>query len=616
MASTVRVVLRSSVVLGDSTVTVSTSADNWRLDQPCLWQAESQDWVADVDLGGLVGGLELKFKRDGVWQSGLNLQVTEDQLAAPQFFGDLEVVFLFPRSLVVDTPSPARRIFDPSPDRPDADIIIVGSGVGGGVLAYELAALRPERPLRILVLEAGGYLFPTHIGNLPRIEPEVGQSQQPWQLWSDYYAVPVQSNLDDLTEVPQKGPEVSRALNLGGRSLFWGCLAPRAQSWELASWDPRLRSDIPAFYAEAELRMRVKPLRTSQYESRAVQALKAAAMTREALAAFTHDPAPIAAQLQAQIPTMIPTGMFSTAELLIERKLADGGNGFPNLDVLLNQEVVSVESAGPDGDRTANGVTARDRTSGRVRNFRTAQNGAVVLSAGATSSPLIAQASALSSHLSAPLVGAGLTDHAIWVQPFTVPPASLGEQSWFEEKKAAVVLSRPNDGSSATYPFNIRLALNTRLTLARFVDPSRFRLRPEMPGEIVFLLSSDLIDTNRVHGAPSRPEVSLTEVSTPPPDVAERITHITTEMLAVFGANKDGDGFLASFGGVGHEVGTMRMDCESAPGVVDTDLLIKGTRNVYACDLSVFPTSPAANPSLTLAALALRLAKHLAQVIV
>jgi choline dehydrogenase-like flavoprotein len=36
---------------------------------------------------------------------------------------------------------------------------------------------------------------------------------------------------------------------------------------------------------------------------------------------------------------------------------------------------------------------------------------------------------------------------------------------------------------------------------------------------------------------------------------------------------------------------------------------------IYACDLSVFPTSPAANPTLTLAALAVRLADHLDSVL-
>jgi hypothetical protein len=63
-------------------------------------------------------------------------------------------------------------------------------------------------------------------------------------------------------------------------------------------------------------------------------------------------------------------------------------------------------------------------------------------------------------------------------------------------------------------------------------------------------------------------------------------------------------------GVVSHEVGTMRIGEQPQDAVVDTDLRIHGLANAYVCDLSVFPTSPASNPSLTLAALALRLAEQ------
>lgn len=46
-------------------------------------------------------------------------------------------------------------------------------------------------------------------------------------------------------------------------------------------------------------------------------------------------------------------------------------------------------------------------------------------------------------------------------------------------------------------------------------------------------------------------------------------------------------------------------------GVVDADLKFEDYDNLYACDNSVYPDSPAANPSLTLAALAMRLAAKL-----
>ena len=58
---------------------------------------------------------------------------------------------------------------------------------------------------------------------------------------------------------------------------------------------------------------------------------------------------------------------------------------------------------------------------------------------------------------------------------------------------------------------------------------------------------------------------------------------------------------------VAHEAGSLRM---GPHGVVDEHLKFHAYDNLYACDLSVFPSSPAANPTLTLAALALRLAAH------
>jgi choline dehydrogenase-like flavoprotein len=66
----------------------------------------------------------------------------------------------------------------------------------------------------------------------------------------------------------------------------------------------------------------------------------------------------------------------------------------------------------------------------------------------------------------------------------------------------------------------------------------------------------------------------------------------------------------AGFGVVAHGVGTMRMK-KDGTGVVDENLRLNGVDNLYVCDLSVFPVSPTANPTLTLAALAQRLGNHL-----
>ena len=69
----------------------------------------------------------------------------------------------------------------------------------------------------------------------------------------------------------------------------------------------------------------------------------------------------------------------------------------------------------------------------------------------------------------------------------------------------------------------------------------------------------------------------------------------------------------AGFGAVAHEVGTMRIKGPNTAEdyVVDENLQLQGLNDIYVCDLSIFPFSPPANPSLTLAGIALWLANRL-----
>jgi hypothetical protein len=62
-----------------------------------------------------------------------------------------------------------------------------------------------------------------------------------------------------------------------------------------------------------------------------------------------------------------------------------------------------------------------------------------------------------------------------------------------------------------------------------------------------------------------------------------------------------------------HQVGTLRMSLEPERGVVDPDLRVWGTENLYVCSSGIFPTSGQANPTFMLGAFAVRLANHLAK---
>jgi choline dehydrogenase-like flavoprotein len=62
-----------------------------------------------------------------------------------------------------------------------------------------------------------------------------------------------------------------------------------------------------------------------------------------------------------------------------------------------------------------------------------------------------------------------------------------------------------------------------------------------------------------------------------------------------------------------HQCGTNRMGADPATSVVDVNLKAHDLDNLYICDASVLPTSAGVNPSLTIAALALRAGDHIAK---
>lgn len=61
----------------------------------------------------------------------------------------------------------------------------------------------------------------------------------------------------------------------------------------------------------------------------------------------------------------------------------------------------------------------------------------------------------------------------------------------------------------------------------------------------------------------------------------------------------------------GHHIGTARMGTDPRASVVDADCRVHGMQNLFIASSAVFPTSSQANPTLTIVAIALRLAAHL-----
>lgn len=79
----------------------------------------------------------------------------------------------------------------------------------------------------------------------------------------------------------------------------------------------------------------------------------------------------------------------------------------------------------------------------------------------------------------------------------------------------------------------------------------------------------------------------------------------------VFHLTEDDSGWPSSMASGKHHMGTTRMHVDPSRGVVDANCRVHELANLFVSGSSVFPTGGYANPTLTIVALAIRLADHL-----
>ena len=124
------------------------------------------------------------------------------------------------------------------------DVIIIGGGTFGAVMAEHLFITDATRSRRILVLEAGPFVVPEHVQNMPFM----GGAPDLRVPWVNHPALNY----------------LGLIFAVGGRSLTWGGWSPEMLNEEMAAWPPAVKTALrpppPAegYFAQSSRQIGVK----------------------------------------------------------------------------------------------------------------------------------------------------------------------------------------------------------------------------------------------------------------------------------------------------------------------------------------------------------------------
>ncbi len=127
------------------------------------------------------------------------------------------------------------------------DVLIVGSGAGGGAALWRLCEQWGRNKKRIAMIEAGSLLLPTHARNIATL----GSRYYNRYFWNPKISYPLGKTLPEFSAAKQ-------VFALGGRTLFWRTFSPRLPRCELAGW-PVTFEEMEFYYSIAERVMNVTP---------------------------------------------------------------------------------------------------------------------------------------------------------------------------------------------------------------------------------------------------------------------------------------------------------------------------------------------------------------------
>jgi choline dehydrogenase-like flavoprotein len=505
----------------------------------------------------------------------------------------------------------------------EADVCVIGSGVAGALVAYRCAS----RGARVLLLEAGPRF--DRAKRLEQMRRYLLLGQDPWPE-------------DPVRDAYVNSSDFQYPLNryrlraVGGSTLHWSGIAQRLRPSDFQTrsryglgvdW-PISYDDLERYYLGAEQELGVSgepaedgPARSGPFPMPAFPDGYGDALWRRAGAALgiriqresharnnlvQYDGRPPCATFATC--TICPIGAQYSADWHVAKAERTG-----RCTLLADTVVRRLEADSTGRIRTVH-ATARDGTGHEVRAT------SVVLAAHAIESARLLLLSKLGNpdH-----VGRNLMEH--WERIGT----GRGEESGYPMRVGYPALTSFHYYDAAerdrrgAIKVEFRDAVNPHTALGR--DPGLWGpAMAEYDCENFGRLRSLQVVTEHLPNPESRVTLDPAAVDRfgdPAPNirfVLSEVDRVTLERgRAVLGEILGAAGLQniqirEDYHGSAHHMGTCRMSATPEGGVVDRDSRVHGTPNLFVAGSAVFPTGGGVGPTLTIAALALRLADHLA----
>ncbi|KRE24935.1 GMC oxidoreductase [Paenibacillus sp. Soil522] len=456
------------------------------------------------------------------------------------------------------------------------DVLIVGSGAGGGAALWRLCEQWGNNDKRIGMVERGPSFLPTHVANIATMN----------DVKFRLYAPP---QITDLigNRLPQySGLKLVYAL--GGRTLLWGAVSPRIPNYEIASWPVSLE-EMELYYNIAEEVMNVTTSYTK--DSSITQVL----LDRlRANGYFNADVIPVATDLDQTRLGKLHSNVFFSSIVFLARALSRRP-----FDLAVNTYAAQVVTEG--GRAVGVRVMTPDKKSYVIRSKN------VILSASALQTPRIL----LNSGIKGDAIGRYLINHSYLIPSASVNTAGFAEPLGalgivvpeLEERPYRLQLQGPEQFFNYQYEhkpvkdewgisFYVSGKVEARYENRVFVDPSRRDEygMPELQVDFSYSAKDEAVIQQMYAGIVHASSVMQLRIAT------------LEGALAIC---------LLPPGADNHDAGTCRMGNDPNTSATNRYGQIHGVEGLYIADNSVLPSLGASNPTLSTAALAIRTADYI-----